>query len=1109
MAQAEVGASRIVRILAHNIDQPIYHPTGVIVRVWGFLLLLFVAVLQILKALGGDPPMIGVWLTAYLIYVLFLELMRWQARRTHGRIAQYYESQWFRGIRILVNLTLITWLVAISPGARSFSWFFYSLPIFAAVLYFVHPIWTAVAFVASAAGLCIGGIWLARISPLTWGEYFAIVMILAVLGGALWWLFQRALLEPSHLADIAKSLHQTLDLEALVREIMGVSAHLASADRSLVVIVDPQYHRYVTHASQGFDLREGHSIEEVAATCYVLQTGHSFETNDIVAKFKNESLYAKFFNCRPRSILAEPILSRDGRVLGVLTVTHDSPCQFDFLIRDRIRRLSSQVGSAVENCLRHRQARLSGAKNWEVSKKLAMTNNEEELANLLVSEIRELIAVTDGSVLHRFDPKEETLHPWTASHIDPAALGRSIMSIGVGLAGHALDIAEPILVSDVTKHPWFVKTAQVTEFASLIVAPLIAPDKKDMFGTLSVISKKTGAFGLEDEIMMAALANQAAATLAKIRSFAAWKAHGGLMKRIVDEVQRFDTELDEDKLCEQIAQSARKVLGFAMTRVRLLDPQTGDLVTTATAGIPDEDAVALKGHRASSRTMGLLLTQEFRIERSYFVPHGHDIWKSIPPDCFYWPASCEEHKGWHVDDALLTPLIGPSDQMIGLLTVDMPETGMLPASQTIEAIGVYAAAAAWAIDRARAHQRFMEQQRRIETFIGSISDELARTRDVKAVGEVAVQAGAKLLSAEGCSLYLVREKEREIELTNSTYLAGTSYIGRRKPIQNARRCGLAAWAAATGEIACLNQRTYELHPAWSGEIEQLQYMPSGSCNSLLVVPIRTRDDHAILGVLSLENKIGHDNQEDFDQHDVRTVKYLAQQVALALEAIGRYETIEKWERKGLEDDLHELINWYHSGVVLLIDSLSNWLECNDLDKAKKLIPGILHNAYTTVHELKTIHTAVMSEYLETEDLQHALLGITSAWCKRLDYVKTDLSIEVGCPENIKLPAQLRGTLLRIASGAVANAIMHSGVLQDPSIHVRVEVESIDNRVILRVIDNGKGQIPLVEGYGIGRMRQLVHQLDQETGFKPELTIGSSPEAGITVTFQSYFEDHVG
>ena len=79
--------------------------------------------------------------------------------------------------------------------------------------------------------------------------------------------------------------------------------------------------------------------------------------------------------------------------------------------------------------------------------------------------------------------------------------------------------------------------------------------------------------------------------------------------------------------------------------------------------------------------------------------------------------------------------------------------------------------AAWSIDLARAYGRIREQSGLINSFLSSTIEQLAATRDLRTIGEVAVNIGRDLLHAEACSIYLV--DGNELVLTHSTYLKNT------------------------------------------------------------------------------------------------------------------------------------------------------------------------------------------------------------------------------------------------------------------------------------------------------------------------------------------------
>ena len=132
--------------------------------------------------------------------------------------------------------------------------------------------------------------------------------------------------------------------------------------------------------------------------------------------------------------------------------------------------------------------------------------------------------------------------------------------------------------------------------------------------------------------------------------------------------------------------------------------------------------------------------------------------------------------------------------------------------------------------------------------------------------------------------------------------------------------------------------------------------------------------------------------------------------------------------------------------------------------------------------------------------------IILAWSKRVNkkYLG-DLPITLICPENLKLPVSIRINLIRIALGAIANSILHSGVIEDQRVSIGVKIRRNGNRLVLSVSDTGIGAEPLVEGYGINRMRILVQEL-KELDVDGQLHIRSKSNQGTKVTLVLYFSE---
>jgi signal transduction histidine kinase len=82
--------------------------------------------------------------------------------------------------------------------------------------------------------------------------------------------------------------------------------------------------------------------------------------------------------------------------------------------------------------------------------------------------------------------------------------------------------------------------------------------------------------------------------------------------------------------------------------------------------------------------------------------------------------------------------------------------------------------------------------------------------------------------------------------------------------------------------------------------------------------------------------------------------------------------------------------------------------------------------------------------------------------------------------------------VRITSGALMNAIRHSGFLSNPNVVIKISVNQINDHIRLIVQDNGCGAKKIEPGYGIRRMRDLVRSIKRQ-GHDIRLII--SPEEG--------------
>jgi len=1096
--------------LLRTSDPRLREQAGIIYRGLGFILCLIVIYLSVFDFFRSNVEIILIGLSIYVLYLLLLEWIRFQKRAE-------FDSSWFRILRISINVIAITWLIYVPSNAKSIIGLFYTVPIFAAIIYFPNNRKTITAIILSSLLLLYGGgMAFNSTNPLSTIQLLFIMAALLIFSYGFYWFHNNVIFGADIISQVAVQLHKILELEDLAAYIVKTTINLARADRALIIIVDPSQKSYIKHAEHGFDIKEGFSFEDIAENCYVINNGAPFDCHNMETYYNNKDIYSKYFNCSPQSVFATPLFNRDHAVIGVLNVASDKTNKFDQTTKDFISGFSYLVSSAVENGLIYRQVKLNEIKSRDLTRIFAEARDEQEIFDLILSETRSifpgancLIHKLENSILKNLE--DVTLNPlvWDAGNYNDSSGKPASFRYGSGLAGHALKLREPILANDVNKDPRYLKYKADSDINSLLVCPLYNPSSDENYGVINLFSDQLGAFTPDDEISITSLAHQASLALAKMGEFEKWQEQGGILRKILNEVRFFDFGASDEVFCNQVAETATKLLGFKIARIRLLDTKSDELVTVAFSAPYDHSIKDLIGHRMPLSALDPFISSKYEAERSYIIPQGDLHWKETADKYFYIPTNPKKPKigEWKPYDAILTPLIDASGKMIGLLTLDLPKDGSYPSRQLMEPIGLFASATAWAIQLSQFQRRISDQKDRTKSFIETISEELSKGHDLPTLGNVIVQVGEKFINVEGCNLYIV--KENEVVLTHSSYLANTDYIGRHKRICSDPKCGLTGWVAKKGEPLLFNDEKYKLHPAWAGEKNHLSFLKSGVCKSLLLVPVKD-DKNNVVAVISLENKKTQHGLGEFDQHDTERLVNIADQLSRALQRIGRYEAIRKWENRGLDDDLHFLINWYRFGVVANIEQLQDVINADDFNKAKLLLPELLQNARISVNELMELHTIIINDCLEAKSLKEGLLRLINAWSKRVSPTYNEdvpMQIVLNCPERLDLDIGLQNTMIRVASEALSNAISHSGIINNPDIQIIVEVKFRKGATTLNVIDNGVGMKIVREGLGIGKMKELAQKVNTLGGVESDWKIISRLNKGTRVSFSiKYLRD---
>ncbi len=1075
-------------------------------RYSGFVLLSLIAYLHFLfNGMTRNGQALEVWMIAYLVYLAILEILN-RAR------VRFYDQPWFIGVRIFSNLVLISWLINASPLMHGVLVFAFLIPLLSSIVYFPQrPQATTVVFALVMMGIFLAGVVFQHTNPLTVWQFAIITIALLIATMGIRQAYTKLMGVPEGIADTLRKVRGTLDLNDIVDQLADGVQLITDAEGLYILVIDPGDRSYITDKTLGLELQPSFDMNELIDTCAVLREGRPYVADDL-SEADGRAEFGAFLGSIPRSIMIEPLRDSKKQVLGLVLAASKRRGAFDDLKKVYFGLLASNASLALDTSLAYRRARLSLLDSRNSAEALLEADRRSDVVRILVGQAASIIGSADGCVLHRYDRETDCLEPeggvqasesgvlsaWTA----PASPGISIkMHTGQGLAGHALQERKIVVAGEVRKHPWFVSSEAAAGFVSLMSAPIVDPASGAPLGTLSVFSRQRAAFTTEDESTLLYLARQAGISLTHMEASDEWRLRGGILKEIFEATLSIDYAVGEAALAGQLARVAHRVLPFGMLRMRLFDPLKKELVAVAAEGYPPEVQARLMNQRLPLAELQPFLKPEYQIERSYLIPSDAPGWHEFADKYLHIPSTSQGTVGaWDRYDAFFTPLTSENGDLLGFVAWDGPQDNTRPSRKIVEAVGAFASMASWSIDLARAYRRIEEQRDLIKRFIVATTDQLEATRDTTVMGDVAVDIGRERLGTEACSFFATVADE--LELRSSTYLRGTGYIRRHKPIKAEVGCGLSSWVAKTMKPLYFNSKDeYQKHAAWAGETEQLKFLPSGDCRNLLLVPILGKQDNC-LGVLSFENKLAGGALANFTGADVRDAMSLAEELGLSLGLANQLKNARELEQQMLEEDLHELKNKFYYGVQSPSENALYWLQHGNQAKANAQMTLVRDDAVTILGELYNLHNAVKKKYYEIEDFGAALQLLVDTFLPMfrgvgLPYDNKRERIQVNCASDIKLTPSLRYTLIRILSGALMNAMKHSGFLENPEVEIRISVTQEDDHVRMVVEDNGCGMVLVKPGYGIGRMYDLVRFLKNK-GFDVRIKIESEDEVGTRV-----------
>jgi diguanylate cyclase (GGDEF)-like protein len=203
---------------------------------------------------------------------------------------------------------------------------------------------------------------------------------------------------------------------------------------------------------------------------------------------------------------------------------------------------------------------------------------------------------------------------------------------------------------------------------------------------------------------------------------------GAMFERTASVRSPDDLQIVLEDVCRTIAE----VLGYGCVVVNVYRPAFDDMLTAAVVG-SEESVKTLFGLTSPRDTWTPLLADRFERRGAYFVPGDEFDWDELGVETYVPDLEpIDDPDAWNAEDALFVPLQDTNGDLLGVVSVDEPETGRRPSDDELDALVTIARHAALALRIAQDTANDVEHQRMLERVL-EVSARLAEAEDAEEI----------------------------------------------------------------------------------------------------------------------------------------------------------------------------------------------------------------------------------------------------------------------------------------------------------------------------------------------------------------------------------------
>ncbi len=228
-----------------------------------------------------------------------------------------------------------------------------------------------------------------------------------------------------------------------------------------------------------------------------------------------------------------------------------------------------------------------------------------------------------------------------------------------------------------------------------LFVPMRDPDG-NLLGILSVDEPLSGRRPGDEELdVLVALADHAALALEAAREAAEAARHQRALEELLAVSSRISGEGSRDEILRRVCVGIRDALAFRNVCAALVDPQTGAVVPHASAGWRLEEL--RRRELVTLAQLEPLLDDEFLHEGCYLLSHAQARAR-LRQDVDVYPSQLNGRGRWAWNRHwLIVPLRDRDGALLGIIWVDNPCDRLLPSPDRLQALRIFANAAAAAL----------------------------------------------------------------------------------------------------------------------------------------------------------------------------------------------------------------------------------------------------------------------------------------------------------------------------------------------------------------------------------------------------------------------------